>query len=358
MQGILVLATTICIPICALTATRAQMAQAQATSTPAALAPTAQAQTAQAQATSTPAALTPTGQAQTAQAQATSTPAALAPTGQAQTAQAQATSTPAALTPTGQAQTAQMPAAQTQTAQAPAVKLTAGFSPERLGAGTTVSLGFQIGAPAGQAPSPLTAVEVLYPAELGLGTSSLGLEACSQERLATEGLAGCPADSLMGRGRALVEVPFERGPVLEWARITLLAAPSQNGRPGLLFYVNGEAPVLAELIFPGLLLPAPAPFGGALDTELPLVPTVPGGPDASVIRMDTTLGPRNITYHERVHGRIVSFHPQGILLPRSCPRGGFVFVVHLTFQGAPDTGASTAVPCPTRSRPARASRPR
>jgi hypothetical protein len=238
---------------------------------------------------------------------------------------------------------------------APTVRLTAGLSPERLGAGTTVRLGFQIGAPAGQAPSPVTEVEVLYPAELGIGTSSLGLETCSPSQLQAQGLAGCPANSLMGYGSALVEVPFDYGPLFEQARITLLSAPQQNGHPGLLFFVSGEYPVLAELIFPGFLLPAETPFGGILDTKLPLVPSVPGGPDAALIRMDTTIGPSRITYHERIHGRIVSFHPKGILLPKLCPHGGFLFVVHLTFQDGANASASTTVPCP-RSDSARRTR--
>jgi hypothetical protein len=93
------------------------------------------------------------------------------------------------------------------TGAAQTVRLTAGFSPERLGAGTTVSLGFQIAARGGEIPSPLTEVAVLYPAELGIGTSSLGLEACSPSQLQAEGLAGCPSNSLMGYGSALIEVP-------------------------------------------------------------------------------------------------------------------------------------------------------
>jgi hypothetical protein len=230
----------------------------------------------------------------------------------------------------------------------PAARLTVSFSSERLGAGTTVHLGFRIATPAGRAPTPLSEVEVLYPAELGIGTSSLGLENCSLSRLEADGLAGCPANSLMGYGSALVDVPFESGPVLEHARLTLVSGPVQDGHLGLLFLASGEYPVLAEFIFPGFVLPVGAPFGGALDTKLPPIPSVPGGPDAAVIEMDTTIGPSNITYHERVHGRIVSFHPQGVLLPQSCPRGGFPFVVHLIFQDGTEADASTVVPCSRR----------
>jgi hypothetical protein len=232
----------------------------------------------------------------------------------------------------------------------PPARLTVSFAPERLGAGTTVHLGFQIATPAGRAPTPLSEVQVLYPAELGIGTSSLGLENCSLSRLQAEGLAGCPANSLMGYGGALVEVPFETGPVLEHAQLTLVSGPVQEGHLGLLFLASGAYPVLAEFIFPGFVLPVGAPFGGSLDTSLPPIPSVPGGPDAAVIAMHTTIGPSHITYHERVHGRVVSFHPQGILLPASCPHGGFLFVLHLIFQDGTEADASTAVPCPRARR--------
>jgi hypothetical protein len=239
-----------------------------------------------------------------------------------------------------------------QASAARTVKLNAGFSPERLGAGTAVHLGFRITAPAGQAPVPLSEVEVGYPAELGIGSSSLGLSSCSIERLRALGLPGCPANSLMGYGSALVEVPFETGPVLEHARLTLLSAPVEDGRLGLIFLASGESPVLAEFIFPGFVLPAGPPFGGILATSLPPIPSVPGGPDAAVVRMQTTIGSHNILYTENVGGKIVRFRPDGVLLPSVCPRGGFLFNVRLTFQDSSESGASTTVPCP-RGRAAR-----
>jgi len=241
-----------------------------------------------------------------------------------------------------------LPASAPASGPAPTVRLTAGFSPERLGAGTTVRLGFQIAAPPGQPPAPVTAIEVLYPEELGIATSSLGLDECSADRLREDGLAGCPAESLMGRGSALVVVPFVSGPVREPVRITLLSGPLREGHLGLLFFASGEAPVLAELIFPGLVLPAPAPFGGLLATALPLVPSVPEGPDVAIVAMQTTIGPSHITYYRRIHGRVVGYHPRGILLPRSCPRGGFPFGARLTFQDGTVAQASTVVPCPRR----------
>ena len=226
------------------------------------------------------------------------------------------------------------------------VKLTATFSPEHLGSGTTIRVGFQVSTPAGQAPSPVTDVELLLPPGLGIVTSDLGLETCSPSSLQRKGPAGCPVNSLMGRGSALAEVPFGSEFVDEPAIVTLFSGPFQNGHPQLLFLASGELPVLANLVFPALVLPAKAPFGGLLNTTLPLVPSVPDGPDVALVQLQTTIGAKGITYYERVKGKTISFHPRGILLPRNCPRGGFAFGARLSFQDATHASANTVVLCP------------
>jgi hypothetical protein len=236
-----------------------------------------------------------------------------------------------------------------QPLDSPTVKLTAKFTPERLGAGTTVHVGFNVTTAAGRAPSPVTVIELLYPHELGIGSSDLGLETCSPSTLKQNGPAGCPTDSLMGRGSAVVSVPIRTDSVREQVRVTLISGPVENGHIGLLFFANGDLPVLAGLVFPGLLATAQPPFGGLLETKLPPVPSVPEGPNVALTQMQTTIGPSGITYEEQVDGKTIFFHPKGILLPDSCPRGGFPFKIHLDFQDGARAGASTAVPCP-RSR--------
>jgi hypothetical protein len=235
-----------------------------------------------------------------------------------------------------------------EAAQAPphTVRLEASFSPKRLGAGTTIHFALQVSSPSGRAPSPVTEMQLLLPAGLGIASSDLGLETCTAAQLEQNGLAGCPPNSLMGRGSAAAEVPFGAAFVTEQAPITLFSGPLQNGHPQVLFFAEGEFPVLADLMFGALVLPAKAPFGGVLDTTLPLVPSVPEGPDVALVRLTTTIGPSGLTYHERVNGRTVDFHPRGILLPRSCPRGGFAFAARLSFQDATQASARTLVPCP------------
>jgi hypothetical protein len=229
------------------------------------------------------------------------------------------------------------------------VKLSASFSPKRLGSGTTVTLGFSILRPSGEAPVAVTETELLLPAGLGVATSDLGLETCTEETLRAEGIAGCPANSLMGHGSALAEVPFGTTFVTEQTRTLLFSGPLREGHPELLMIASGNYPVIADIVFPALILPAAAPFGGMLDAKLPLVPSVPEGPDVALVKMQTTIGPSGITYYETVKGKRIGFRPRGILLPHSCPPGGFPFAVRVSFQDGEQTTARTAVPCPSSS---------
>lgn len=228
----------------------------------------------------------------------------------------------------------------------PTASLTAGFSPERLGGRATISFGVRVQAPPGELPPALAGMELLYPENLGIATSGLGFQTCDPTRLQTKGLAACPADSLMGRGSAVVEVPIGPETVRENTDLTLISGPVQNGHLGLLFFASGTPPISAALVFPGLVLPTPAPFGGSLNISMPRVPSVPEGADVSIVSLHTTLGPRHITYYERRHGRLVAYTPEGILLPRSCPRGGFPFSVRLSFQDGTSTSAASTVRCP------------
>jgi hypothetical protein len=229
------------------------------------------------------------------------------------------------------------------------VKLSAAFWPERLGGQATIQVGFRIFGAPGAAPGAVTAIRLLLPAGLGAITSDLGLETCSAPALERLGSAGCPVDSLMGRGSALTEVPFGAAAVSERVRILLFAAPLREGRPQLLFYASGQFPVIAAFAFGSSIASAAPPFGSTIDTLLPLVPSVPDGPDVALVALDTTIGPAGIVYSERVKGKLVRFAPRGILLPRRCPRGGFPFAIQIRFQDGSQAQDRTAVPCPGRT---------
>lgn len=222
------------------------------------------------------------------------------------------------------------------------------LTPERLGAGTTIIFGFQITGRGGGVPSPLTEIDLQYPANLGIGTSGLGLESCLLPRLEAFGPEGCPADSRMGYGSALVEVPFGPDLIHETATTETFSAPVSSGQLALLFYTVGKTPISAQLVFPAVVATAPPPFGGSLNTTLPLVPSVPEAPDAAVVRLSSTIGPLNLTYYERVRGKRVAYTPKGIVLPKSCPHGGFPFAANFSFQDGTRASTTASVACPGR----------
>jgi hypothetical protein len=236
------------------------------------------------------------------------------------------------------------------------VKLTASLTPERLGHGTTIGFGFRITAPAGRIPPPLTAVKISYPENFGIALSGIGIATCSAKALEILGPDGCPPDSRMGYGTATAIVPFGPEMVRERVSISVLRAPTVDGHISLFFYANGIDPVSAQPVFSGALLPAPAPFGGMFDIGVPLIETLPGAPDVSVLSLKSTIGPEHLTYYEEVNHRVVSYEPAGILLPDSCPHGGFAFAASLSFLDGTSSEAHTAVACPrkpSKSPPAR-----
>jgi hypothetical protein len=229
------------------------------------------------------------------------------------------------------------------------VKLRATLLPEKLGHGTTVGFDFSIAAPANQVPSPLTGVELSYPGNLGFALSGLGLETCAVQTLEVFGAKACPANSLMGHGLATAEVP---GPIIvrESAEVSIVRAPTQDGKLALFFYVDAEAPVSAQLVFPGLLGPAPPPFGGQVVISVPLVPSFPEASDVAVVRLRSTLGPSRLTYYRHAHGKTIAYNPRGVLLPKVCPHGGFRFAGTFTFFDGSTSDTAATVPCPVDGR--------
>jgi hypothetical protein len=219
-------------------------------------------------------------------------------------------------------------------------RLSAKFTPERLGAQTSMSIGFQILAST-SIPSPLTGVQLRYPANLGLATSGLGTATCEPATLELSGPAGCPRNSIMGSGEASAR--FRIGPEVftENASLGVVAGPPQQGLLQLLVSATGISPVATRIVMASVLHP------GEIALAVPLVPSLPEGEDVSVVAVHATLG-GDLTYLERSHGRQVSYRPKGIALPRRCPRGGFPFSARFTFLDATQARARATVRCPAR----------
>jgi hypothetical protein len=239
---------------------------------------------------------------------------------------------------------AQAAGAATQSAQ-----LNATFAPVRLGGETTLEFGFQISAPAGQAPSPLVSMGLSYPNKVGVTISELGLATCELPTLVARGLRACPMNSRMGLGSATVEIPLGSQLIRESAHMDVVRAPEQEGHLAMIFDTEGARPVSAEIALPSVVVEAFEPFGGKVAIALPLVPSLPEAPNVAVVDLHAAIGPEHLIYSELVAGRMHSFRPHGIKLPRHCPRGGFPFSAYFAFLDGTHTTAQTVVPCPRRA---------
>ena len=232
---------------------------------------------------------------------------------------------------------------------APSTSLRAAFEPERLGGRTTLRFGFRIAGPGGEVPPALTAVSLSYPESLGIAFSRLGLVTCTAAQLEASGVSGCQQNSIMGFGSATAEISLGSDVVGEPVPFTILRAPDEEGHISLLFDAAGTTPLNTSAVFAGALLPAPPPYGGQVSIYVPLIPSVPGAPDVSIVRLRATLGPIGVIYFRPLEGRTIVYQPPGFLLPDSCPKGGFPFAAQFSFVDGSHASARTVEPCPARA---------
>ncbi len=232
------------------------------------------------------------------------------------------------------------PSAGAVTGGGPTATVTAAFRPNRLGAAATVSFAVRIDPPAQSAlTSPISSVVIDYPADLGLATSGLGLQACAPAALELQGPEACPANSKLGEGSAVVEVPFGPTLVSEKVKLEIYATPSSDGYLHVGILAAGNTPVIGDVVFPGVLAT------GELRITVPPIASLPAAPYVELVRMQATLG-GNLTYYESRRGQMIAYRPRGIGLPDSCPRRGWRFGASFQFMNGQRTSAQTAITCP------------
>lgn len=233
-------------------------------------------------------------------------------------------------------------------AGAASVKLRVAFKPDIAGSRTTLEMKVRIGGGPGGAPppSPVTKLNLRMPANMGIGTTTLGEINCDPASLMQRGLTGCSTNSRIGFGDATAVVPVGSQYVAEKVALHTLMGPPVRDRIEVLFYLEGRSPVLNRAVFPGEFLEDSGLFGEQLDTSITPIQAWPEGPDMALETFNSTIGPLDLTYYRRVKGRTVSFHPQGVRLPQSCPRGGYPFAAELSFADGSTAEARYTVRCP------------
>lgn len=231
-------------------------------------------------------------------------------------------------------------------AAAPVVTLKAKLQPEKLGASTTVSLGFHVTpGPKGDLP-PLSNFALRLPSGMGFAATTLGLATCSMSALLTEGSDGCPHESVIGFGTAQAQVSFGAQVLHERARISIFMTRPVDRHTTALFYFDGRTPVIAPLVLQSEVVTPKQSSGSVLTTPIPSIPTAPDGPEVAMVALRASIGPRRLRYFKRIHHRLVAYRPKGISIPAMCPRGGFVFAAKFRFQDGSRAAAKSRVPCP------------
>lgn len=224
----------------------------------------------------------------------------------------------------------------------------------RLGSATAVDVALRLD-PRRMPLAPLTEVRLEYPRTLGIVSSGLGLAACrrpasdfAQVLIDGPRLGGCPPNAVMGYGSARAIVRLVDGQAIpEYATVSLLSGPLERGRLGLVVYVDGVRPFAAKLAFAGEVRGARAPYGGALAVRMPVVPGIEDLAVISLVELRVTIGSRAIRYRERRGGRIVSYRPEGVLLPGRCPAEAFPFRARVSFADGSRRIATTRTACPS-----------
>jgi hypothetical protein len=210
-----------------------------------------------------------------------------------------------------------------------------------LGAGTALVAEYEIsGTEYGGFPPPLIGADFYLPE--GVQLHPEGFPTCPPATLAPTGKGprACPKGSLAGTGSATGFVAFGKQIVPETTSIEAFYAPGG----GLSFFTFGHEPVLLEILSKGHYVPASAPFSKKLESEIPLVETVPGAQDASVKSIRLQVGTAM-----RKGGKAIFYGR----LPRSCAKGFIPVKTALTFAGLAGLTQQTVTveynaPCPRR----------
>jgi hypothetical protein len=209
--------------------------------------------------------------------------------------------------------------------------------PDRLGASTALTLAFRFSGGEAGVPAPLSRMVLRLPAGLTISLRRVGI--CAKSRLRHRGVAGCPAGSEVGRGHALMSVHAGSLAVPEETTIAIFRGPNRGARPTLEIFGQGETPLDQSSISTAVLEPDSAPYGSKLTVSIPPIPTLVLEPNASFVSLSLTVG--GVGRSPRAHAAAGA-----ILVPRSCPAGGFPFAAGFTFADGSTAAASTSAACP------------
>jgi hypothetical protein len=222
----------------------------------------------------------------------------------------------------------------------------ASFSPNKLGSPTNLSVTGKFSSTSSAPPSPISKITAYLPA--GVAIDARGAGTCNARKLEEAGPTACPADSRAGFGGGMGLLELAKEIIREPFTVDIFFAPKENGRLVFLAYVEARSPAVVELVLKAKEITAPRPYGLGFVVEVPPIPTLPEASDASVENAFLTLGSTHVAYYRTVHGKRSLFHVRGVVIPKTCPRGGFQMEAIFDFADGSQLKTNPTIPCPRK----------
>jgi len=229
-------------------------------------------------------------------------------------------------------------AAQATEAPDASAAIAAAFHPDRLGAmgALTITIGLTGRGQSDQLPPPLRRAVLRLPA--GLGVEIPLLRSCAPQRLRLVGARGCPAQSRLGVGRALIRARLGSQLLEEELSLWVFLGPLRNLQPTFEILAQGDTPFDERVVLSGTVSPDNPPYGEDLALSVPPIATLPLEPDASIVWMSLTIG------HDS--GSRTAREANTTVEPARCPATGFPFAAELTYASGSAQDIFTTTPCP------------
>ncbi len=177
----------------------------------------------------------------------------------------------------------------------------------------------------GTKPSPTTDVVVHLPKGMGLNYSKF--PKCNRAKLERQGPKACPKGSKVGTGR----LEADASPVL--ARVGGTVTAFNGTARTYLLYIVPE--ISSPLVIPGKLKSKTT-----LDFDVPLVPTLPGQPNATLTYFEVTTGGK---YRKRVRGKRRTYNY--LENPTKCPSAGYPYTFDFAYENGERLSVRDTAPC-------------
>jgi hypothetical protein len=194
-------------------------------------------------------------------------------------------------------------------------------------------------------PAPLQAPFVAHlPAGIGYNVGGFGT--CSPAVVgAATGSAypNCPPSSLIGKGSAQLGASLGSSQLSEHATVRIYLI--RKSPVTVEFWANGTTPIEETLHFTGTLTRDRAPYGEKLTVQVPTIPTVSGGPDASTVTF-TTIFSATRKVKVKQGRRTVTRTIGEFTLPKKCK--SLRWAATATYQDGTNSSASATTACPRR----------